>query len=148
MLARLLGVRGGAALAARGGASTVAKGGLAGVSRLGGLLMNPYVWIGIAVIAAVAGGWYLWNSFDEQQDQLATIFLIMWASGSPEFHKELKQNGIVIKAPTIDMSKLNNLIKSGQLFNDNHETKKEPIANTEGSQFENKRIKSFINFKK
>jgi hypothetical protein len=110
-LARLIGIRGGASAS-----GTVARGGLAGISRLGGLLANPYVWIAIAVIAVGASGWYLWNSFDEQQNQLATIFLLMWASGSPEFHKELKQNGIIIKAPTIDMTKLKNLIDSGELF--------------------------------
>ncbi len=93
MLAKLVGIRGGGAVAARGAAasgwsgaaasgSTVAKGGLTGVSRLGGLLANPYVWIGIAVVAAVAGGWYLWNVIDEQQNQLATIFLIKTLSYS------------------------------------------------------------------
>lgn len=159
MLARLVGVRGGAALASGGGAAasgggaaaggTVARGGLAGISRLGGLLANPYVWIGIAVVAAVAGGWYLWEVIDEQQNQLATIFLIMWASGSPEFHKELKQNGVNIKAPTIDMSKLNNLIKSGEIFSEttSEEPKKE-ITSEESNAFESKRIKSFTNFKK
>ncbi len=138
-LAKLVGLRG----AATGTGSTVARGGLAGVSRLGALLGNPYVWIAIAVVAAIGGGWYLWNSLDEQQDQLATIFLLMWASGSQEFHKELKMNGIIIKAPKIDVSKLNNLIKSGELFGG------EPQNTETGnlSHLENKRIKRFTDFK-
>jgi hypothetical protein len=115
--------------ASGGTASTVMRGGLAGVSRMGGLLANPYVWIGLAVIAAVGGSWYLWNSFDEQQDQLATMFLIMWASGSEEFHKELRENGVIVKAPDIDISKLNNLLSSGELFSKEEEVKPEVSEN-------------------
>lgn len=135
-LAKFIGAKGGASTGA-----TVARGGLSGVSRLGGLLANPYVWIGIAVIGAALGGWYLWNSFDEQQNQLATILLLMWASGSMELQNEFKKNGIVIKAPNIDITKLNDLIKNGELF------KQETDSNSNPNQFENKNIKSFNDFK-
>ncbi len=134
-LASLVGVRSGAS-ASVASRATVARGGLAGVSRLGGLLVNPYVWIAIAVIVVGTTGWYLWNSFDEQQNQLATIFLLMWASGSPEFHKELKLNGIVIKAPTIDITKLKNLINSGELFSEVQPEVQKEVSEEEEEVFE------------
>lgn len=142
-LAKLIGVGRGAA--ARGAGSTVAKGGLAGVSRLGGLLANPYVWIGLAVVGAVGGGWYIWNSIDEQQNQLATILMFMWASGSTELQKEFKLNGIVVNAPIINISKLNDMIKSGEFMVEPTETSAEESSTSEET-YESKKIKSFKDF--
>jgi methionine salvage enolase-phosphatase E1 len=96
--------------------STVARG--AGVgSRALVFLANPWVWGGLLVVATVYGSYYLWNSFDEQQNQLATIMLLMWMSGSKELLKEFKQNGIVVKAPTIDITKLQALVDKGEMYN-------------------------------
>lgn len=97
-------------------ASAVARG--AGVgSRALVFLANPWVWGGLLVVATVYGSYYLWNSFDEQQNQLATIMLLMWMSGSKELLKEFKQNGIVVKAPTIDITKLQALVDKGEMYN-------------------------------
>lgn len=122
MLARLVGV-GGKTGASEAGAIT--RGGLAGVSRMGVALANPYVWLGIGIVAAGVGGWYLWNSIDEQQYQLATIFTMMFALGSPTLIAEFKQNGINIKIPKIDISKLNSMIEKGNIFGSETETKTE-----------------------
>lgn len=142
-LAKMIGMRGGGALAS----SNVARGGLMGLSRMGSALANPYVWIGIAIVVTVTGGWLLWNSIDKQQNQLATIFLIMLASGSKEFQKELKQNGINPNFPKINLDKLNSLIKSGDVYGKGEEN----ISNTNIQEIEKtseQYIKKFKDFKK
>lgn len=112
-LSRLVGITKSSSLTSPKG--NVVKGGLRILPRLGGLLLNPWVWIGLAVLASIGGGFYLWGSFDEQQKKLAHIFLMMRASGSEEFINEINRNGIVIKVPNIDLDKLGSVLSKGEV---------------------------------
>jgi hypothetical protein len=93
----------------RAAASQTAKkvGGRALARGIGGRLLSgalltplasigPVGWVIIGVVGTAALGTYLWNTFDEQQHQIAHIFLLMWASQSPVFLQEMNRAGIKI----------------------------------------------------
>jgi hypothetical protein len=106
-------------------------------SRILTVCTNPWFWGPILVAGTAYASYQLWQSFDEQQNQLATIILLMWFSGSKELLAELKQNGIVINTPKIDTSKLKELVNNNELYKE--ET---PVAESKVIKF-----KDFVNVK-
>lgn len=101
-----------------GGAATTAASGTVATAATGTLLgIGPVGWIIIAAIVVGAGTTYwLSSSFKEQETQLATILLMMYASQSPIFLKELQVAGIKINPNKLDKDKLSKLLSEKKLI--------------------------------
>jgi hypothetical protein len=109
--------------AKRGIGGLLLRGG-GGIASLLGIGSIPVVgWVIIGVVAVSALSYYLYNTFSEQQHQIAHIFLLMWASQSPTFLQEMKRAGIRLNENlklNIDEEKL------GQMLGQSIE--EEPVA--------------------
>ena len=99
--------------AKRGLGGLLMRGG-GGMASLLGIGSIPVVgWVIIAVVAVGAMWYWLYNTFSEQQHQIAHIFLLMWASQSPIFLQEMKRAGIRINENmklNIDEEKLGSML--------------------------------------
>ena len=102
------------------------------------VLTNPWFYVPALIGLSTYGSYKLYQSFDEQQYQIAIIVLILWSSGSEEVMKEIKQNKINITVPKVDLSKIQEIVKQQY----NNETDNKTVSTSES------RLMSFSEFVK
>lgn len=123
LLPRLLGLGGVSGVSAVGAETTaVATGGGLGSTILTGLC-SPWFWIPLAVVGAAWGSKYLYDSFSEQQNQIATIFILMYASGSKTFKNECHKAGLIFTNPVLKTKEFANALQDAYKANESRNYK-------------------------